>query len=233
MKQYIIESIKIVRSNLMFILILAFTGTLILSNSGIMQLATAVRFMLWLILMPAIYGRFAEIIKGEQHGSCLDVFTRHWLDFYAVRILLGIPSFIFSFFFKSMLTWKTVTVGKATIAAVVGVLTLYVLPLVFIKRQRLVAIRSGITYQLENGRYNMPLVALVVASALIQPLVLIAGRLLSLPSTPLVFNVLGFVSNSLSLFIEFTVFVAASMVLMNESASGRSCGEPINVQNIS
>jgi hypothetical protein len=213
MKKYFMESIKIVNSLLIFIIILAFPQTHILSG----KITTLVGIILVIAIAPIIYGRFTEIIKGEQRSSFAKIFEKHSLNFYFVSIILGLPIFIFIFSFRGLLAWKTEIVARYAILALINILTIYVLPLVFLKRQNLTTIPLGIRYLLNNFKYSLSLVLLTLLISTIIPLATIL-MVLFLRDNPFILGTLGFVFYFLSWFVKFIIFVVAGMILTKESA---------------
>ena len=217
MKKYFMESIKIVNSLLIFIIILAFPQTHILSG----KITTLVSFILVIAIAPIIYGRFTEIIKGEEHASFAKIFEKHALNFYFVSIILGLPIFIFLLFFKRLLPWKSGLVTQHAIVAAINILTIYVLPLVFLNRENLVTIPStipsGVKCLLNNFKYSSPLVLLTLLISTIIPLETML-MISFLRDNAFMLGTLVFVFYFLSWFMKFTIFVVASMILTREPA---------------
>ena len=91
-KQYIKESIKIVNSHPFLVVILAFTSIVLLG--GMITLFSLLNLTIFIIIMPIIFGRFMEIIRGNQLTTPFNIAKKHWFNFYLVMFLFGIPLLI-------------------------------------------------------------------------------------------------------------------------------------------
>ncbi len=205
MKTYFKESIKIISSNLIFILILAFLGIYI--PSGAMRWFLPFCTILGFIITTVAYGRLAGVVAGEHYVSFVEILKAHWLNYLTAWLIVGIAAFLFASLFSTMVS------GPAVLTATQA-LTIYVWPLVFLRRNPIIAIRSGVKCLLCNFIYSLPLVLLALLAAFIGRN-LRSGLLSQDYSFMLV--TLKFVSTCVWWFIQFTIFTTASMVLVNQS----------------
>ena len=79
-----------------------------------------------MLIKLTIYGRFTEIIKGEQNLPLYKVLKKHFWNYIIFSFIVIVPSLIFSFisFFK---TKEIATSGFFIISAITTSLMIYVL----------------------------------------------------------------------------------------------------------
>lgn len=100
-KQKLIQSIDIVKSCPVFILIIfficLFSYSSIVSDSDILKLFSYMSYIISFFFIPIAYGRYIEIINNENHISFSHIFSKHWINYYLVILALTaslLPIFI-------------------------------------------------------------------------------------------------------------------------------------------
>jgi hypothetical protein len=161
-----------------------------------------------LILYPVMYGRFTEIINGEVPVPWGQVLRQHWWNFIAVSLALHIPLFIWLLISYS----SGVAPGALTylLYGLINVGSIYVVPLVFLTRERLPCVSLGIKCLVGNFRFSLPLVFLSMLSIALSLSVGYGGADSPLPPSSAVG---GLVVTFLTVAVDFVVFVAACLVL--------------------
>jgi hypothetical protein len=161
-----------------------------------------------LILYPVMYGRFTEIINGEVPVPWGQVLRQHWWNFIVVSLALHIPLFIWLLISYS----SGVAPGALTylLYGLINVGSIYVVPLVFLTRERLPCVSLGIKCLVGNFRFSLPLVFLSMLSIALSLSVGYGGADSPLPPSSAVG---GLVVTFLTVAVDFVVFVAACLVL--------------------
>jgi hypothetical protein len=161
-----------------------------------------------LIIYPLMYGRFAEIINGEAPVSWGQLLRQHWWNFIMVSIVLHIPLFLWLLISFS----SGVAAGALTylLYGLINVVSIYVLPLVFLTRQRFPCVPLGIKCLIGNFQFSLPLVFLSILS---MALSFSMGHGSADSTLPPSSAVGGLVVTFLSVAVDFVVFVAACLVL--------------------
>jgi hypothetical protein len=161
-----------------------------------------------LILYPLMYGRFTEIINGEVPVPWGQVLRQHWWNFITVSIALHIPLFIWLLISYS----SGVATGALTylLYGLINVGSIYVIPLVFLTRERLTCVPLGIKCLVGNFQFSLPLVFLSMLSIALSLSMGYSGPDSPLPPSSAVG---GLVVTFLTVAVDFVVFVAACLVL--------------------
>jgi hypothetical protein len=168
-----------------------------------------------LIIYPLMYGRFTEIINGEAPVSWGEILREHWWNFIAVSIVLHVPLFVWY-----LISYTSgVTGGALTylLYGLINVVSIYVIPLVFLTRERLPCIPLGIKCLVGNFRFSSPLVFLSVLSIALSLSMGPSGADATLPP-PSALG--GLVVTFLMVAVDFVVFVAACLVLKEKLFHG-------------
>lgn len=164
MTNYLKESIKIINANFIFVLVLALTSIWI--TGGTARYLACFMGILSLIVTPAIYGRFIDIISKNKATSLIQLFKEHWLNFYIVLFSLFIPLFIFTLVVLSLLSVEKNTYSEVLhiLATIFHISLIYIIPLIFIKKESFSIVPIGIKYLSNNFRKTLPLIGLTFVS---------------------------------------------------------------------
>jgi hypothetical protein len=209
---YVIRAIRVIRSHGYLVIVpslvigLSYLSFLFPEKFGGLLAFGSV--LATLILYPLMYGRFTEIINGEVAVPWGQVLRRHWWNFITVSIALHIPLFIWLLISYS----SGVAAGALTylLYGLINVLSIYVIPLVFLTRERLPCVPLGIKCLVGNFQFSLPLVFLSILSIALSLSIGYSGADSPLPPSSAVG---GLVVTFLTVAVDFVVFVAACLVL--------------------
>ena len=169
-----------------------------------------------LIVYPLMYGRFTEILSGQAPVSWGELLRRHWLNFISVSLVLHIPLFIWI-----LIVYSTgLAAGNLTflLYGLINVLSLYVIPLVFLTGERFSCILLGIKCLMGNFNFSLPLVLLSILSIALSFSTGHTGEGSPLPPSAALW---GLVVTFLTVAVDFVVFVAAGLVLKEKLFQNR------------
>jgi len=211
-RPHIAQAINIIRSNASLLLVpsvvigASYLSFLFPENfGGILALCSV---LATLIVYPLMYGRFTEIITGQSPVSWGQLLRRHWWNFISVSILLHGPLFIWLLIsYSSGLAAGTVT---ELVYGLINILSIYVIPLVFLTGERFSCIPLGIKCLIGNFQFSLPLVVLSMLSIAIGSFMGHSGAESQLPPSS---AFAGLIVVFLTVAVDFVVFVAASLVL--------------------
>lgn len=213
--QTVAQSVKTVRDNPLLVLLMACTSLYVTCHS------TAL--FLWLslfasiVLTPAIYGRFAQLVSRERPSSLARLFTRHGFNFYVVIGIFFVPAIAAAFWIRTDLATTFLNIMFAG----AQVLLIYVLPGVFLKQSPVDAIIAGLSLLLRNAAPSLPLIGLALFNPLMHLAIPSPWVALDLSSFRAAVLTLPFalLYTSLLSAVNLTVFVAAGMMLPCQSAA--------------
>jgi hypothetical protein len=231
MKRYLIESATVIKDNYIFIFLIALThlsGIIIVlyddflrsvitaENAILILILAAVTIILMLIIRPTIYGRLVEIIENRSRESLIFTFMENWLNFYIVMFVLWTPIYIVFSVMHKLEPELPEGIFEIVLAPLIGILEIYIIPLIFIRGFRLVAIPKGIKILISNIIYSLPLILLsiliplthffyyIISSHLVNQF---AGNILIPIAVACILSIVA-------AFIELLIFTTASMVLI-------------------
>jgi len=216
MKTYLFQAVRIVNSQILFILLIAFF------EIRIFPLLNLVLSVMSLPLIVGLYGRFVQVVQGGDGDLRFFKNVRtHFRNYLIVAIAVGIFILIIREFAGRGFGEKyMVLVSTALITS----LTVYIYPGVFIWKKDFEAIPLGAKILADNVKSSWPLVGLAFLSGLTPLLILplftfvspyFEGRLL-----PVVIS--SYLVGLISFFISSVVFVTASLVLVQSPLIDRS-----------
>jgi hypothetical protein len=211
-RPHVLRAISIVRTHANLILIpsivigISYLSFLFPEKSGGLLAFGSV--IATLILYPLMYGRFTEIINGEVPISWGKLLSLHWWNFVLVSIVLHIPLF----FWLLISYYSGVAAGSMTylLYGLINILSIYVIPLVFLTREKFPCIPLGIKCLLGNFHFSAPLVLLSVLSIFLS---FSMGHSRADAALPPSAALGGLLVTLLTVAVDFVVFVAACLVL--------------------
>lgn len=218
---HVIRAINVVRSNAPFLIVPALViGAPYLSFllpgglAGILALGSVLAS---LVVYPLMYGRFAEIVNGDVPVFWGQLLRLHWVNFITVSLLLHVPLFIWLLISYS----SGVAAGAMTylLYGLINVLSIYVIPLVFLTRERVSCIPLGVKCLIGNFQFSLPLVFLSILSIVLSFSTGQSGADSPLPPAS-AFG--GLLITFLTVAVDFVVFVAACLVLKEKLFQSRA-----------
>lgn len=211
-RSHIAQAIPIIRSNIFLVfapsLIIGASYLSFLFPQGLDAILASGSVLATLIVYPLMYGRFTEILSGQAPAPWGQLLRLHWWNFVSVSMALHIPLFIWILIIYS----AGLAAGTLTFVlyGLINVLSLYVIPLVFLTRERLSCIPLGVKCLIGNFHFSLPLVFLSILS-----IALSFSTEHGSADTPLPLSSAlgGLAVTFLTVAVDFVVFVAACLVL--------------------
>jgi hypothetical protein len=154
-KTYLAESNTLLKSNYHLILIMCSPAILTILSGPFRSLFFSA--FLSVIIGPLIYGRFWELAFEVRHVSYVQIFNKHWLNFFVVALIVGVLPPMAAGVFDGWSGYITGTLCETAMST----LGLFIFPFVFFLQGNLAAISAGARCMLENFSYCMPLVAIM------------------------------------------------------------------------
>jgi hypothetical protein len=209
--KYLLNATEILKRNVTPLLFLALIGLLFYAptSSGKLSSFNPILPMLVLfIIYPLIYGRYVEIVNGNRSFTYVQIFRAHWLNFVIVSLVMASPMLVLSFL--GLISGSPILTIRIILSIAVNILSIYIFPLVFLLRERFECIPLGIKCLLGNFTFSTPLVLLTLVPSILGLLVRSGGEPLSTSPAIPAFSYLLWI---ISIAIDFTVFIAASLIL--------------------
>lgn len=205
-EKYLRNAKEIIEDNSAPFFMAASIGVLFYVSDTALPLA----ILLALFVYPLAYGQYVEIILHNRQASYLHIFRTHWSNYLVVSILVTSPLvvlFLLTGHLREDAAWE-----RYILTGLVEALTVYVLPLVFILRQRLQSVSSGFKCLYENLNFSLPLIVLVILPSVLSMLSTLVGFPLENRDGTF-YKILGYLHWLFSISVDFFVFVAATLIL--------------------
>ncbi len=218
---YFAESLRRAKSYLLFIPFLALNETLIRSEST--RIYALLLNTLAFILYAIVYGSMIEEISFDTKSEWSHLLKVHILKFIGATFILYIPVFATSFL-NSEEHYLRIFVFKALVGLAIQCSTLYVMPLVFLKRQVLPSFSEGFRYLAHHIQKSSWLIFLVLFAFVLKYFVAFANTYYLDTAHSLVHYSIKYAHDLLSTFIGLVLFSMASSILI-KSDNGPSLRE--------
>lgn len=207
---YLIDSAQFLRANLNPLLLLALMGLILSFPSSSKELGFSLFLPIFIVMIfyPLVYGRYSEIIQGNPNISYHQIFNKHWFNFFIVNLIVGGPVLIISFI-GSVIGESTMAL-KTLLWVLTDIMTIYIIPLVFLLNRKISSVSLGIKCLLGNLRYSIPLMVLVLFPLLLNLIMRNPYLTSNQPATTFLGNYLFWILN---LLFDFTIFIAATLIL--------------------
>ena len=207
---YLIDSAQFLRANLNPLLLLALLGLILSFPSSSKELGFSLFLPIFIVMIfyPLVYGRYSEIIQGNPNISYHQLFNKHWFNFFIVNLIVGGPVLIISFI-GSVIGESTMAL-KTLLWVLTDIMTIYIIPLVFLLNRKISSVSLGIKCLLGNLRYSIPLMVLVLFPLLLNLIMRNPYLTSNQPANAFLGNYLFWILN---LLFDFTIFIAATLIL--------------------
>lgn len=207
---YLIDSAQFLRANLNPLLLLALLGLILSFPSSSKELGFSLFLPIFIVMIfyPLVYGRYSEIIQGNPNISYHQIFNKHWFNFFIVNLIVGGPVLIISFI-GSVIGESTMAL-KTLLWVLTDIMTIYIIPLVFLLNRKISSVSLGIKCLLGNLRYSIPLMVLVLFPLLLNLIMRNPYLTSNQPANAFLGNYLFWILN---LLFDFTIFIAATLIL--------------------
>nr|BAJ06950.1 hypothetical protein [uncultured bacterium] len=216
MKETIIQASRDVNADIILVLVVGVCGIRIFG--GAMTWFSIAGLILSLVVSIVLYGRIINRARGMSIRPSATLINENWLNYFIVLIVLAVPVLLFGQVVKLLtLTPTAAVLTKEGIDTLVRIVAIYVLPIVFLKKENLIAIVTGIIFLFKSLRVSLPIIGIVIVMGLVHATVLLRaieifpsedGLLTYVPQMMIV--------NTFLTYLAFLVSAAASRVLTEQ-----------------
>lgn len=210
-KTYLSRAVEILKANITPLIPPAAIGVIFYIPTRSDQQSGSIFFLpviILFVIMPLIYGQYIEIINNNRKIPYIQIFNTHWFNFFVVSLCLVIPILILLI---SGAISGLPTFGLSQILSIgIDILSIYILPLVFLLKKRVSCISLGIKCLLGNFNFSLPLILLAMVPTILH-LLNIQPSDAAASSLPFLF--LNYIFFVISLVIDFVIFIAAALIL--------------------
>jgi hypothetical protein len=218
------QSLKTANTFIIYLPILALTGNFVWSETHI-----GINLILLLINLPLtviVYGRIVEIVTNTDRKAAIDILADNWWNYIVTLGLLMIPVLpieLLSGKYLTIVDFVQLKIIKILLGVVIGGATLYVMPLVFLRKEIFSSITFGISKLINNPRKSIPLLLIVALMGIIKiSLIFAVASLLvyteNVPKIVIMF-VWGFFQNILVVYLDLILFPWAASILNEQEAN--------------
>ena len=214
MNNIIVKSSKIVNADIALVLLSGICSIRIFS--GVMTFVSFAGLVISFLVGIIVYGRIVARVRGVEHPPGKVIIRENLFNYLLVVILLALPVLLFSQLAKmAAVSPKSYILAKDGVNALIHIATIYALPIVFIKRQNIIAIFAGISYFFQNLKSSLGIIALVVVMFALNAAIMFWSIIVFSPQA----SMLGFVPlmllvNVIFAYLDFMIFAAATTVLI-------------------
>jgi len=151
---------RIVNANIALVVLIGLLTSVNSSQVGVYGLLASIAALF--ILRLVAYGNVAELASGQPSSGAIVHIKRNWLNYLIVVVLLGLPVLLFKQLSgKFHFSYNVLLAGNAVLPVLIEIVTLYVLPVVFLKRMGPFSILAGISFLFSHYRQSaLPLLLL-------------------------------------------------------------------------
>ena len=181
-----------------------------------MTVVSLVGLLISLLVGIVVYGRIVARAQGRRNPPNNEVLKDNWLNYIVVVVVLALPVLLFNYLAKlAPFSIESFILAKEGLNALVHMATIYVLPIVFIKNENLVAILAGVAYLFRNFTESLTIILLVAVMFSLNIAVTLSITkawspevdMLSLAPVMVLVNIVA-------TYFVFLIFAAATVVLL-------------------
>jgi hypothetical protein len=193
--------------------ILAAVAVSVTVSAGVWKEFLFVGVPLTIAIMIILYGRIAGGLVPDGTAGTWKILQDNWLNYLVAVVIIGLPERIMLLLVASRFHSLVGYVVLATaFGAGFGILTIYALPIVFIRKSRLAAILAGIVFLFRNPAASSWIAAVVVVTQILAVAGVTVFRVATAPWSFALVLLTGVVVTFLSL----VTFAGASRVLLGD-----------------
>lgn len=198
-----------------FLIIIGLLRTNIRIND-VTVIASSIGMVLGLCLEIALCAKIVSSVKGEHSPSIPNALKQNTINYLIVIVVLVSPILFLQFFLRlTDYTSIEKLIASTTVAAFISCLSIYVFPIIFLKRINLIAIPVGYAYLFKNLGFNLPLFGLTILSFAVTPLVALIIK--SVGSNIALIYVIIITVNLFSTALMVLVFASATYVICSST----------------
>jgi len=204
-------------------LIIFISALRMVALSGLEMGLTLLAFVLGVVLTILVYGRLVAHLDPDRSPAVLTILQENGIHYLVAMVIIGIPGGAAGLLLRGLdAPLILYVVLSGLVNAAVAVLTLYVLPVVFLHRAGVAAVLAGVSAFLSHAAASAGIAVVVVAAHVVTRV----GALLVLshPSSWTGAAALG--AAAVALYLLFVAFTAASRVLLGTGVRVQAGGEP-------
>lgn len=209
---YFQESLRRAKAYLLFIPILALNESLIRNEST--RIYALFPNILSFILYAIIYGSTVEEIASKAKSGWTHLLKLHALNLVLATLILYIPVFVTSYL-NSEEHYFSIFAIKALSGLTIQCATLYVMPLVFIKRQVLSSFPEAFKYLAHHFLQSIWMMVLVLLVFTLKIIVSFVNVYYLETSHALLRYGIRYIHDLVSTFVYLVLFSMASLLLVN------------------
>ncbi|WP_316368943.1 hypothetical protein [Candidatus Thiodiazotropha sp. CDECU1] len=215
--ELISRSIRIVNEQISLLLLSGVIG--IQFYYGAFAYISVVGMLASIVIGIIIYGQITIKVRGEEVLPAKEILKRNWVNYIVVMLIIGVSTLAIIQVIKILSTSAVfLALSQSAIKTLMSIITIYVLPIVFLKKEHMLAIVTGLVFLFQNIRKSIPLILL---AGLIFIVEILLGQILvqqgqqstnvySLVPTLIVINIVV-------TYISFLIYTAATLVLIPNS----------------
>jgi hypothetical protein len=164
-----------------------------------------------------INGKITQTILKKQQYSTLQIVNNNWINYLIVVIALATPVFVINYLLRliPLSSAEQYVFLKETAKAFMWAISIYVLPIVFLKRLGFISVVMGISYFFSAIKQSMQVMPFVLAMFVLS----VGSHLWLIEKFKDNSQILNFmpalaIVNVASTYLSFIVFAAASFILV-------------------
>lgn len=219
MKEIIIQSSRTVNADIILVLMVGVCNIRIFSE--VMTWFSIVGIVISVVIGIVVFGRITARVRGIDCLPSGIILKEYWLNYLLVTFVLAIPAILFSQIAK-LFTFSPTSflLTKEGLEVLVQIVTIYVLPIVFLKNESVIAIITGVIYFFKRIKKSLPIIGIVAVIFVIN----IAVLLRAIDVMPIEPNMQTLVPimviiNVIFSYLAFLAFAAAAIVLAEGDSS--------------
>jgi hypothetical protein len=163
------------------------------------------------VIVIYMHGRIFCDLDIDRSENALQVLQKNWANYIVVSLILGVPQIAFRVIAHWLFdSWFLYVLFSTILGSAIGALTIYVVPIVFLKKRSLGAVLSGVVFLSRNLAVSRWIIGIVVFANVLGT---VGTVLFRIETTPWSF-VVALLSGVICLFSNYVAFAGALQVLI-------------------
>lgn len=222
MKEHFLRSSKLVNQYFWLVILVGVFHVSI--SSGLMAYFSLLGLIVAFFLTIVVNARITLQVERKDEIPYLQIIKDNWINYLIATLVLGAMIFLLTNLIKLLpLPAELLIVTKEAAKAIVWVISIYVMPIVFLKKLGFVSVVAGISYFFGNIKQSALIIPFVVTMFFINAV----GYLWLISKMQSGVNIMFsmatiMVINTVTTYLSFVVFTAACFVLVESRGKGSS-----------
>lgn len=179
------KSLQEVNKNLLLLILSGVCSTIIIG--GVWASFSLVGVAIGILLDITIFGRISASISSYPTQNFMGIIQTNLLNYVVVVLLLATPIFILRIIAKSEIGGLTYYFIEQIARMVIAIATIYVIPIVFLKKNSFISIPAGIIYLSSSLQASVLIIFIVVSEFILGTLcIFLATSLEPILAIPLI-----------------------------------------------